>query len=166
MRTEPSGHIWRSAQQFFEAAEHIWNDNNIDLNEYVYPLIVNYAFSCELSLKASESKVKFSEVSPDGHLSAINTESSVRGHDLHVIFTNLKPESQRMLKSYFVEVTGNELVPQLQKCAKYFENGRYGYEQAEGTYDISSVRKLAKGLLNALLAYSSKNDYSLSKRIL
>ena len=158
MRTEPSGHIWRSAQQFFKAAEHIWNDNNIDLNEYVYPLIVNYAFSCELSLKASESKVKFSDASPDGLLSAINTEATVRGHDLHEVFGKLQSDTQLGLKAHFLALTGNELVPQLIQCAKYFEHGRYGYEQIGGRYGLSDVRSLAKGLLDTVLAYGKQGN--------
>ncbi len=40
MRTKPNGHIWMAAEQFFNAAEHIWNDDTAELERYVYPLIV------------------------------------------------------------------------------------------------------------------------------
>jgi hypothetical protein len=153
MRTRPNGHIWMAAEQFFNAAEHIWTDETIDLNRYVYPLVVNYAFSCELSLKASEGLVKFSEATPEGLLKAVNTESAVRGHDLHTIFTKLKPETQKAVEANFLSSTGTQLIPLLKECSKYFAHGRYSFEQIGCSYSLSGVRNLAKGLLDSVLAY-------------
>lgn len=158
MRTKPNGHIWMAAEQFFNAAEHIWNDDTAELERYVYPLIVNYAFSCELSLKASEGLVKFSEVTPDELLKAVNTESAVRGHDLYAIFTQLKPETQSAVETNFLTSTGTPLIPLLKKCSKYFSHGRYSFEQFGGSYYLSGVRDLAKGLLEAVRTYGIENE--------
>lgn len=48
----PNGRIWVSAEQFYRAAEQIWTTEGVDLNAFVFPLIVNYALCAELSLKA------------------------------------------------------------------------------------------------------------------
>ena len=111
MRTRPNGHIWMAAEQFYNAAELIWNSENIDINGYVFPLIVNYAFSCELALKSSEGLVKFSEVTPEGLLMATNSESSVRGHELLSLFRKLKPETQNAIESEFESFTGESFKP-------------------------------------------------------
>ncbi|WP_306603026.1 hypothetical protein [Azonexus sp.] len=150
-RTRPNGYIWMAAQQFFNAAEHLWNADDIGLDHYVGPLIVNYAFSCELSLKASEGLVKSSKVTPEGLLMAVNTESAVRGHDLYTIFTKLKPETQNAIEIGFLESTEIQLVPLLKECSKYFEQGRYSFEQIGGSYSLSGVRTLAKGLLDSVM---------------
>lgn len=50
----PNGRIWASAEQFYRAAEQIWTNEGVDLNAFVFPLIVNYALCAELSLKAAE----------------------------------------------------------------------------------------------------------------
>ena len=157
MRVRPNGHIWMAAEQFFNAAELIWNTDGIDLNRYVHPLVVNYAFSCELSLKASEGLVKFSEVTPEGLLKAVNTESAVRGHDLHTIFTKLNPDTQNAICSEFFASTETELAPLLKECSKYFEQGRYSFEQIGGSYSLTGVRTLARGLLDAVMAYGKGN---------
>lgn len=146
-----------AAEQFFNAAERIWNDDTIDLNRYVYPLVVNYAFSCELSLKASEGLVKYSEITPDGFLKAVNTESAVHGHDLYLIFNQLKPETRRVVEANFLASTGIPLTPLLKECSKYFLHGRYSFEQISGSYSLSGVRNLARGLLDAVLTYGKSS---------
>lgn len=157
MRTRPNGHIWMAAEQFYNAAELIWNSENIDINGYMYPLIVNYAFSCELALKSSEGKVKFSEVTPEGLLMSTNSESSVRGHELLSIFRKLKPETQNAIESEFESCTGKSLIPLLEECSKYFKKGRYSFEQKGGSYSLSGVRTLAKGLLDSIMAFGKKH---------
>ena len=157
MRTRPNGYIWMAAEQFYNAAELIWNSEDLDVNRYVYPLIVNYSFSCELSLKSSEGLVKSSEVTPGGLLMATNTESSVRGHELHIIYCKLKPETQKAIESEFQSCTGESLTPLLEECSKYFEKGRYSFEQISGSYFLSGVRTLAKGLLDSVMAVGKKH---------
>lgn len=157
MRTRSSGHIWMAAEQFYNTAELVWNSDDIDLAAYVYPLVVNYAFSCELSLKASEGKVKFSEASPEGLVFASNIESAVRGHDLRSIFAKLKQETQEGIKSEFESSTGEDLILLLEECSKYFEDGRYSFEKIGGSYSLSGVRTLAKGLLDAVMAFGKSH---------
>ena len=48
----PNGHIWMVAKQFYETGEIIFNRDDLDLNKRVFPIIMNYAFSCELSIKS------------------------------------------------------------------------------------------------------------------
>ena len=151
METKANGHIWMASEQFFNAAELIFNSN--DINSFVYPLLVNYALSCELSLKASEAIVKHSVVSPDGLISAINSESAVRGHDLLKIFNDLSTAVQTEIQKEFSKATQEPLLPLLEKCRDYFIRGRYPYEQIGGSYGLSDVRNLAGGLLKAVRAY-------------
>lgn len=153
MKTRPNGYIWAAAEQFFNAAEHIWNDETADLNRYLHPIIVNYAFSCELSLKAAEGKVRYSEITASGLLMPVNTESAVRGHDLYDVFSRLKPETQNALTKIFSDKTGEPLIPLLQKCAKYFEHGRYSFEHICPSYSLTDIRCLAKGLLEAVMTF-------------
>ena len=117
----------------------------------------NYAFSCELSLKASEGLVKFSEVTPEGLLMASNIESSVRGHDLLSVFEKLKPETQRAIEVEFAACVEAELRPLLVKCYDYFRKGRYSFEQKAASYALSEVRLLARGLLDAVLRVGQNN---------
>ncbi len=134
MKTRPNGHIWMVAEQFYNAAELIWNCDDIDINRYSHPLIVNYAFSCELSLKATEGSVKFPEPTPDGLIPVSNIESSVRGHNLYNVFQKLKHETQEEIKNEFSSCSGEELVPLLIECSGYFEKARYPFEQKAGSY--------------------------------
>ncbi len=153
MRKRANGHIWMAAQEFYNAGELIWNAEYVNFDAYLGPLLVNYAFSCELSLKASEGKVKGSEVSPEGILSPVNIESVVRGHDLKLIFEKLEQETQRVIKLEFVSSTNQQLIPLLRECANYFENCRYSFEKKASGYNLTSVRTLAKGLLDAVRAF-------------
>lgn len=153
MRTKANGHIWMTAEQFFNAAELIFNNNDIDLNKFTYPVLVNYALSCELSLKASESIIKYGEISPDGIISAVNAESVARGHDLVNIFEALSIPVQQAIQEEFMSATQEALLPLLEKCRDYFIKGRYPYEQIGGSYRLSDVRNLADGLLKAVRTY-------------
>lgn len=155
--TRPNGHIWMAAEQFYNVAEYIWIASDLDISRYVYPLVVNYAFSCELSLKSSEGLVKFSEVTPEGLLMASNIESSVRGHDLVSVFEKLKPETQRAIEAEFAACTETELRPLLAECSDYFQKGRYSFEQKAASYSVSEVRLLARGLLDAVLKFGQNN---------
>ena len=51
-RLQPSRTILETAEQFYRAAEHVWSAGQV---EYAMPLLVNYAFSAELSLKAIDA---------------------------------------------------------------------------------------------------------------
>jgi len=142
-----------AAQQFYNAAEYIWNSTDLDLSGYVYPLVVNYAFSCELSLKSSEATVQATNVQQGQLIPAAAIKSSVRGHELDSVFQDLKQETQIFLQNEFFSNTGEQLMPLLKECSKYFENCRYSFEKKSGSYNLSGVRTLAKGLLDSVMAY-------------
>jgi hypothetical protein len=131
MRKRANGHIWMTAEQFYNAAELIWDAKDMNVNAYLDPLLVNYAFSCELILKASEGKVKYSEVSHEEILSSVNIESVVRRHDLKFIFEKLEQETQRVVKLEFEFSTNQRLISLLKECANYFENSRYLFEKKQ-----------------------------------
>ena len=131
MRKRANGHIWMTAEQFYNAAELIWDAEDMNVNAYLDPLLVNYAFSCELILKASECKVKYSEVSHEEILSSVNIESVVRRHDLKFIFEKLEQETQRVVKLEFEFSTNQRLIPLLKECANHFENCRYLSEKKQ-----------------------------------
>ena len=42
-------------------------------------------------------------------------------------------------------------------CSDYFIQARYAYEQIGGSYNLSGIRTLAKGLLDAVKAFGTKN---------
>ncbi|OOV87951.1 hypothetical protein BTA35_0206780 [Oceanospirillum linum] len=90
-------------------------------------------------------------------LFATNIESAVRGHDLKSIFTKLKLETQEGIKSEFESATGENLIPLLEECSRYFEDGRYSFEKIGGSYSLSGVRTLAKGLLDAVMAFGKNH---------
>lgn len=146
--TRPDAKIWRTAQQFFEAGEIIWAHENRE--NCIYPLIMNYAFSCELSLKATESLVKQSSVEGGIVMNPINSESCVTGHNLYSIFQKLKQETRDEIQAEFLSLADVDLIPLLEKCANYFVDGRYAFEKIGGSYAISDLRTLAMGLLEAV----------------
>ncbi|EFK06414.1 conserved hypothetical protein [delta proteobacterium NaphS2] len=87
-----------------------------------------------------------------------NIEASVRGHNLVSIFNNLKPETKGGIEAEFFSSTQEQLLPLLTECSDYFEKGRYSYEQKAGSYSLSEVRLLAKGLLDAVMSFGIKNE--------
>lgn len=151
----PNARIWETADQFFRAAEYISQyENSTGL---IFPLMVNYALSCELSLKASESVVKFSELSleEESLIPAVAAESAVRGpgHDLQVIYERLSLPVKEALKTEFMTITEAELMPLLEKCSNYFVRARYPYEYIGDGYPLSDIHLLADGLLQSVRAY-------------
>lgn len=148
MNTRPDARIWRAAQQFFKAGEILWEHD--DQFKCIFPLIMNYAFSCELSLKATEALVKQSNKRPDTLLNVTYSKSKVQGHKLHVIFNKLHKDTQDGIKAKFFLITGQQLIPLLEKCSKYFVEVRYGFEIVGGSYAVSDLRILAEGLLESV----------------
>lgn len=146
--TRPDAKIWRAAQQFFEAGEILWAHENRD--KCIYPLIMNYAFSCELSLKATESLVKYSSVQYGIVLNPISSESCVTGHHLYSIFQKLKQETRDEIEAEFLRLAEVDLIPLLRKFSTYFVDVRYSFEKTGGSYAISDLRILAHGLLEAV----------------
>jgi len=157
MSIRPNGHIWMAAEQFFNAAESIWNSAEGDLSKYVYPLLVNYSFACELALKSAEGKVKQPPIIENGLIPVSTIHPAVKGHNLLSIFNKLKPETRKGIEKEFISITGENLTPLLKKCGYYFEKARYPFEQKGGAYNLSAVRDLAKILLDSVMAFGLKS---------
>lgn len=160
VRTGPSSRIWTAAEEFFLAGELIWENYPGSLT---FPLVMNYSFSCELSLKSSESKVTPDSTEPDGIIMPVGTHSAVSGHSLYEVFTKLEQKTQDGIEAEFIkeQLNGNEnqLVQLLKRCSNYFVISRYAFEMTGGSFALSDVRELAKGLLNAAFKYGIRNEY-------
>lgn len=151
-KARPSGHIWMHAEQFYNAAEILWNMGDVDINRIALPLVVNYALSAELALKAAEGITHYGPVI-EGIIGAATLESRARGHDLAQVFAQLRTDTQAGIAREFQLVAGEELQPLLARCADYFVKGRYAYEsKGGGGYDLTGIRTLAGGLLKAVIA--------------
>jgi hypothetical protein len=153
----PNGRIWVSAEQFYKVAEQLWTSEGVDLDACVFPLIVNYALCAELSLKAAEGGAVGGGVTTDGLVMAAKIKSTAHGHNLSDVFASLELPTQVAIESEFLVMSGEQLAPLLAKCSNYFIHARYPYEQIGGSYDLTGIRTLAKGLLDAVRAFGTKN---------
>lgn len=153
----PNGRIWVSAEQFYKAAEQVWTSEGVDPNAFVFPLIVNYALCAELSLKAAEGGAVGGGLTPDGLVKAAKIMSTAYGHNLSDVFASLELPTQAAIESEFLAASGEQLAPLLAECSDYFIQARYAYEQIGGSYNLSGIRTLAKGLLDAVKAFGTKN---------
>lgn len=147
-RVRPSGHVWAEAKAFYDAAELLWNTG--DLVRLSSPLIVNYAFSAELSLKAAETRLKQPGGSISGLIPAASIKPVAHGHKLDLLFADLQPSTRSQLEVRFRTITGEDLAPLLAQCSSYFEDARYRYEKKGGSMGLTDVQTLARGLLDAV----------------
>lgn len=147
-RIEPSGPIFKSAKQFHDAAELIWEKTNGDVGNYLYPIIVNYALACELSLKACETTTSSPPVPEGSLLPTAEINSTIWGHKLLKLFESLAPDTQRQLGAKFHSDFGVSLQPLLDKCDNYFIKARYAWEKDNRcAFYLSDVRQLSSGLI-------------------
>lgn len=155
-RVRPNAHIWMNAEQFCNAAEKLFSD---DPNKYVYPIIVNYALSVELALKSTVGVVDVKPPTKDGLISATKTEADVWGHKLaNEVFANLPSPIQVDLEAEFKAHTKENLQLLLNRCDNYFVIARYAHEQIGGSYDLSGLRTLARGVLKAARNLGLKSE--------
>lgn len=153
---QPNGQIWMAAEQFCNAADLIMDSAGGGIDKFVLPVIMNYAFSAELSLKASEAAVLVKPPSSDGLIPAAQTVSTVTGHNLDKVFSALQPDTRDSISAEFHSITGNDIYELLKRNADCFIKVRYQYEQTGGAYRLSELRTLARGLLDAVKAYGLK----------
>lgn len=157
VRIRPNGHVWILARQFYTAADIIYSSQDCDLAEHTMPLLMNYAFSCELSLKSLEFQhIQDDRLGP-GLSYKITREPNVWGHDLLGIFCKLKAPTRDLLAREFLSVHGDELEPMLQLCKKYFEDSRYSFEGNSQSFCVTNIRELARDLLPSTLAVGKAN---------
>jgi hypothetical protein len=165
-KTRPSGHIWMHAEQFFNAAELLWDTETGDITKLLLPMVVNYALAAELAMKAAEGVTTYGDevdLLVDGQVvgsvigaATLKSAASGPGHALPKIFARLRQDVQTDISQEFKSATGEELAPLLAKCSDYFIYARYAYEQKVGFYDVGAVRTLADGLLKAVMAHGLK----------
>ncbi|MGV3681532.1 MAG: hypothetical protein ACO1PM_17680 [Acidovorax sp.] len=150
-RLQPSRTILETAEQFYRAAEHVWSAGQV---EYAMPLLVNYAFSAELSLKAIDASASGAPTSVGRgvmHPPPIDSNVRIRGHRLDMMFDKLASATQADLEGRFLQHTGDELKPLLAECANYFEDVRYWYEgKVAPRFNLGGLRILARGLLHVV----------------
>lgn len=147
----PSINILNTAEEFYQAAEHIWAAGPA---AHAMPLLVNYAFSAELSIKAVDAFVKGPPVAVAPGVTypvPVDSKARTHGHRLDMMFAKLPPARQVEIEGRFLQHTGQELEPLLAECANYFEDVRYWYEgRVPPRFNLGGVRILAQGLLQAV----------------
>lgn len=118
------------AGAFLEVSQTInKNCGSIILDSMIYPLVVNAAFSCELSLKA---------------LLMIQDKSEItKGHKLAELFSKLEDQYQSKIES----TASTELIIPLEDALNEFNDTflewRYAFEKGVGAHYLELV-KLAK----------------------
>ena len=151
-----SRRVWLTAKSYCLAAKAL---SEADLTQFIFPIIVNYAFSCELAIKSAEV-----ETVSDGDLQSSNTLMSrvypktkrINGHSLVDLFNELSPNTQDCIQDEFLSKTGNDLLSQLKTCENYFVEARYHYKNgAPNKYEITELEELAEGLLHSVQACAS-----------
>ncbi|MCO5337605.1 hypothetical protein [Delftia tsuruhatensis] len=108
-------------------------------------------------MKAAEGGTVGGGPTSDGLVKAAKIMSTAHGHNLSDVFASLELPTQAAIESEFLTASGEQLTPLLVECSDYFIQARYAYEQIGGSYDWTGVRTLARGLLDAVRAFGTKN---------
>ena len=142
-------HVWLDAKQFLDAGNMLF-DNDISIWA---PILMNYAFACELALKACDMQTRYNCKSKmAGVISTASFVSTTHGHELFSqVFGNLPHDIQRTISAKFNSVANTELRDQLIKYNDYFVAVRYSFERPARSWDLSGMRDFANGLLDATL---------------
>ena len=142
-------HVWLSAKQFLDAGNIVF-DNNISVHA---PILMNYAFACELALKACAIQTRYNcKPFDNGIIPTASFKPTVRGHKLFSdVFDNLLPETQLPISTKFKKITNLDLRSQLIEFNDYFVDVRYSFENSARSWDLSGMRKFANALLDATL---------------
>lgn len=153
----PNARIWAGAEQFCKAADALFEGD--DLPRLVYPVVVNYALSVELALKSTVGFVDVKAPTTDGLVLAARTQSDAWGHKLHSeVFADLPSTIRADLEVEFKALTQQDLQPLLVKCNDYFVGARYAHEYIGGSYDLSGLQTLARGVLKATKNFGLKSE--------
>lgn len=140
--------IWQTASQFNQAADTLFEG---DLVNHTYPILMNYAFACELALKACAVQTRYNcKPLVDGIIPTASFKSTAHGHDLGAVFGQLPSDTRDAVSNAYNNITGENLSSQLAEFKDYFVDVRYSFEQRPRSYDLTGLRRLANGLVEAV----------------
>ena len=142
-------HVWLDAKQFLDAGNILF-DNDISI---CAPILMNYAFACELALKACNVQTRYNcKPKHDGLIPTASFTSTTRGHKLFSqVYENLPHDIQRAISTKFNGIANTDLRDQLTKYNDYFVDVRYSFERPVRSWDMSGMRDFANTLLDATL---------------
>jgi hypothetical protein len=155
-RVRFNGWIWQTASQFNDAANTLFDT---DVAKYSTAILMNYAFACELALKAcAVQKRHNSKRSGNGIIPTASSKSASRGHNLTEVFDKLPDETKESISTAFKNETNKELRSQLNEFQDYFVDVRYSFEQRPRSYDLPGMQNLANALVVATLDAARTSD--------
>ena len=143
------GVVWKQASQFNEASDFLWDRGIWD---FMLPIIVNYAFACELAIKSCNCHTLANVSNPlPGLISTASFRSNirVRDHNLVDLFAKLSGANRKIIETRFLEETEAELQPLLEDCKSCFVDVRSEYENRPSSLPLYGIRRLSNGLVAA-----------------
>lgn len=158
-----SARIFSHAKQFFNIAEIA--QESVGVQQFPHGIICNYSFAMELAIKALSPTANGTQSAHDNAgalLSNTYPSSTLRGHNLSVLFGQLSPEIQRLLKDDYAAEC--DFDGDLGECSNYFEHGRYAFERANShAYSISAPTRLARHIFTRIEDQGAEFDMYLLK---
>lgn len=142
LRTSVNRHVLEHAEGFYKLACLIYDDSELR-GIYGYQAIANYSFACEVALKSIKEVIISVESGQE------NSKDKIHGHSLTRLFNKLEESNRELLLSTFSEKSNCSLDESLKECSSYFQDARYGYEEAK-CFQYSEVKILAKGLIASI----------------
>ena len=150
-----NGHVWQTASSYRDAANALYDT---DLIGYCHPILMNYAFSCEIAAKACCVQTQYN-CKPTGN-GLIPTACAIpipHGHDLIKVFEQLPNETKSAIANTFKNNVGTDLRSQLIKFRDYFDV-RYYFEKRPQSHDLSGIRELSNGFVDSTLEAAKDTD--------
>lgn len=141
--------LWQTASQFNDAADKLFDT---DVARYSTAILMNYAFACELALKACAVQERYNcKPSGNGIIPTASFKSVSHGHNLTNVFDKLPDDTKESISVAFKNETKKELRSQLNEFQDYFVDIRYSFEKRPRSYDLTGMRDLANALVVATL---------------
>ena len=148
-----NAHVWRIACEYRDAANTLYEDN---LDAFVYPILVNYAFSCEIAAKSCYVQTQYNSKPTDNGLIPTACHIAVKeidgtlfkatGHDLIKVFEQLPNLIKTNVAQSFRREIGLDLRAQLIEFRDYFDV-RYSFENRPRSHSLSGIRTLSNGFI-------------------
>ena len=153
-----NGRVWRTASSYRDAANTLYDT---DLISFCHPILMNYAFSCEIAAKACCVQTQYN-CKPTGN-GLIPTACAIpipHGHDLIKVFEQLPNETKTAIANTFKDSVGIDLRSQLIEFRDYFDV-RYYFEKRPHSHSLSGIRELSNGFVDSTLeAAKASNGFA------